>query len=324
MKKAFALLIALSMLLCMAACGTENEEIVITEEESVQSIEEAPAEAAEEPAGFQPIELEVEGARIVIQGAEAISDHNGMSALRLYYDFTNTSDGIQDAISAFDLLAEQDGQELDSTYTDVDDAAPEDDNANLEIYPCVTIRCIKEYTYDPEADDIVTFSVFGNYEDEPAGVIEFDISDLPGAPREPLASEEFSGLIATEGMSSELEYEGAVLKIVDAEVVDGSESDDYSRVMRVYFEFTNTGDEEDSCWNMRTFSAYQDGVEIEQASAEERLDSDELFYERIAPGETVTCSRCFGLRSENPVEVIVFVFNGIFEENHIGAMFPVV
>ena len=85
------------------------------------------------------------------------------------------------------------------------------------------------------------------------------------------------------------------------EVVDGYDGD----VLRVYFSITNNTDEANDPFMLLTLSAYQDGIELTYGSAKNSIDSDNLMYDDLEPGQSVDFSYCWTLLSASPVEVTV-------------------
>ena len=77
------------------------------------------------------------------------------------------------------------------------------------------------------------------------------------------------------------------------------------KMIRVYYTFTNQSDEETSFWMATYVEALQDGVQLLTGWSSEDVESDENMDVDIAPGETITASECYVLRSDSPVEVQV-------------------
>ena len=82
-------------------------------------------------------------------------------------------------------------------------------------------------------------------------------------------------------------------------------------MVRVYFTFTNTGTEATSCWWATNVYAYQDGVELDIGFPEDDVQSDDDFDVDVQPGESITCSRCWVVRSESPVEIVFQTWEGV-------------
>lgn len=236
---------------------------------------------------------------VKVVGAEPFVDHDDKDAIRFYFEFTNAADDTTTAYS-LNYEAEQDGYELVDTYAWTEDDAPEFGNSSLSVEPGVTILCLEEYNYKPDGGEVVfTVSTWGT---DDTVVATFDPANLPGRPDvwepEPIEDPQFYLDYPAEGSTDDY-----AVKITDAEIVDADSWYDYDTVIRVYFDFTNNGDEATSCWWATNIYAYQDGVQLEVGYPEEEVDSDGMFSTDIEPGETVTCSRCFALRSDTPVEV---------------------
>ena len=112
-------------------------------EEPVEE-EGAPEEAT--TAEFEVVSGPVGEYEISIVGAELFEDSDGKDAIRVYWDFTNSSDETVMPYSDLSTKAEQEGFELNTTYASYDDDVPEYGNDSLYIRPGVTIRCISEYS----------------------------------------------------------------------------------------------------------------------------------------------------------------------------------
>ena len=96
------------------------------------------------------------------------------------------------------------------------------------------------------------------------------------------------------------------ISIRSAQIVDGY----YGDCIRFYVDFTNLSSEDQSPFWATTIIAYQDGVEMPVTHNVNSVDEDLVFYDDVAPGQTVTFSMCYELRSENPVEFEVRGFWG--------------
>ena len=280
--------------------------------------EEPPAEEppAEEPApaaaGFEPVTgtLGSDGEyTVTILGAEYFTDSDDKDAVRFYYDFTNNSGEATSAWSPLYYAAEEDGYELVTTYAWSEDDVDEYGNDDLRIQPGITIRCIKEYSFKPDGG-AMTFTL-SDWDDNEV-TATFDPAALPGRPDAlpiaPIADPQF--FLNYEASGSAEEYSVA---ITGAEVAEGDSwySDEYTEVIRAFFDFTNNGSEATSCWWATNVTAYQDGVELETGYPEEDADSDDAFETDIEPGESISCSKCWALRSDSPVEVVFSTWDGV-------------
>ena len=87
-----------------------------------------------------------------------------------------------------------------------------------------------------------------------------------------------------------------------AEIVDGY---DGGQLIRVILQFTNNSEESQSFWSVGGIYVYQDGIQLDMGSPATSSETDIAYTEDVAPGETVSVSMCFALRSESIVEVEV-------------------
>lgn len=276
-------------------------------EEPAEAPDEAPAaQPAAQGGDFEPVGGYVEDGYIEIVAAEHFTDIDGKDAIRFYYDFTNESDEIKNCAWNYSFYAEQSGLQLVDTYDNWEDDVPEYGNDSRYILPGVTIRCIAEYRYLPTGGP-VTFSI-SDYEDGEV-VAVFDPENLPGRlgdwEPEPLAS------LFTEGLSDEIDIDDLYLFIDTAEYAEPYFDDE--ELVRIYFTYTNNSDEEESCYMAANIYIFQDGISLSSGTSSEGLESDELFYEYIQPGETVNCSSCWELREDSDdlvLEVVVFDYSG--------------
>ena len=124
--------------------------------------------------------------------------------------------------------------------------------------------------------------------------------DLPGAPEEfelePVPSPEWTYDLY-DGGTYNINY---YVYIDRAEIVSGAEGE---RIFRVYFDFTNYSSDETSFWINSMIRLYQDGLELRYGYPSEYVAEDQNYYENVAPGETISVSVCYKLRSTSNVEV---------------------
>lgn len=321
MKKTLALLLALVMLFAlMSGCGGSEPEPGTTKKEA-QTVEE-PAEKPEaepEPeAVFEPVSATIGGYDVTVVGAELFTDAEDKDGIRVYWDFTNTSDETTYAYCDLSVRMEQEGFELNTTYVYSEDDVPEYGNDALDLRPGASIRCISEYNCKAEGEAI-SFTIYDWYDEDDALTVELDPKNLPGRPEQELEAETVSDPAWTEGMDTEGSVgEDAYVVIDTAEVVPGWDSGE--EVIRVYFEFTNEGEEAASMWWTTYYRAFQDGIELVEDWADEDVEEDENVTLDIEPGETVYCAVCWELRSDSPVEIEVY---DTWDEEYIGCVFEV-
>lgn len=283
-------------------------------DEAAETEAETETEAAPAAAGGVLAEGDLGNYHVAVVGVEEFTDAAGDPAVRLYYDFTNNSDERTGG-SDISVTAKQSGFELVSTYALSQDDVPEYGNEYLYVYPGVTIRCIEELGYNPEAGGTIVFTLEDYWASDDTLTVEVDATDLPGAPAEPLEIVPVTDPHTTDGWATEGEYDDCYFTLLDYEVVEADSYSDCDQVIRFYFEYTNNGSEAESAWWNSNFSAYQDGIQLSTDSADDRVDADELYHEDIEPGETVTCAVCFGIRSDSPVELMLI---DVWDDIYIG------
>lgn len=207
----------------------------------------AAEDEAEVPAAgdFEPVSGTIGDYEITVVGAELFKDTEDKDGIRVYWDFTNGSDETIYPSSDLTVYMEQEGFELNSTYCSYEDDVPEYGNNYLEVRPGVTIRCISEYSCKAEGD-LVTFTLSNWYDDDESISVDFDPTALPGRPAEDLAIEPIADPTWTNAMSDEGDVGDAHVFIDTAEIVAGW--DEGEQIIRVYFDYTNNGEEAASLW----------------------------------------------------------------------------
>ena len=286
---------------------------------SANTATEAPAAPAVAPAtnnaGALYSGVTSNGCAISIVGAEHFVDSDGKDAIRVYYDFTNNTDETTYAGWEVELEVTQDGYEMNDTYASYNNDVDEENNDYMYVRPGCTIRCVSEYSMKTTGGKI-QFRYYDWWDDADVIVAEFDPANLPGAPASAFTYAKVSNPQWTAGMPTAGTMEGVYdVSIKSAEIVPGENGD----VLRVYFDYTNNSTEAESLFLAVDVYGYQDGIEMEDAYALNETDSDDLFWEDVAPGATVTASYCLQLRSDSPVEIEVSDWEG----NYLGTVFTV-
>lgn len=313
MKKTFAILLAFVMVFSLlAGCGGSDKEDTGTKKGEPETA------TAEEAKGFEPVSATLGGYDVTVVGAELFTDTDDKDGIRVYWDFTNTSDETIYAYCDLSVKMEQEGFELNTTYVYSEDDVPEYGNDTLDLRPGVSIRCISEYNCKADGEPI-SFTIYDWYDEDDALTVEFDPKNLPGRPEKDLEIEPISDPAWTEGMDVEgYVGEDAYVVIESAEVVPGWDSGE--EVIRVYFTYTNESEEASSFWWATNYRAFQDGIELTEDWADEDVEEDENASLDIEPGNTVYCSVCWELRSDSPVEIEVY---DSWTEEYIGYVFEV-
>lgn len=316
MKKVLVWLLALVMVLGLCACS--DDVVDPTEAPSSQDV---PTDSVEEPetdpapsVDFEPVTAELGAYTVTILGAEAFKDSDGEDALRVYYDFTNNSDETECAFMALNFEVSQDGYPVETTYASYEDDVIEYGNDSLDVRPGVTIRCIAEYFMKADGG-VITFTVSNYWTDEEM-TVEFDPQNLPGTPTSdflvnPITDPQWVAGWATEGTYNEDFY-------MSIDSMELTEDYDGNRMIRVYFTFTNNSDEATSMWWASDITLFQDGVELDSGYSSDGVETDDNYTMNVEPGQTVTCSECWILTSDSPVEVEIA---DDWSESYLGCIY---
>ena len=289
-KSALAILMALLMVFSLAACG--EKEPAVDDDGNTGKVE-----------AFKETTIELDECTIVVLGAEEITDYDEKPAIRVWFDVTNTSDETCYTNYNYEFTATQDGYELTETGADYDISVEAADVGLLKIRPGVTIRACEEYSFKKDGGTIIVG--FNNYysEEEPK-TVEFDPANLPGAPAEEFAREKVADPQWVADLPADGTYESYGvkydLKIAKHEFTEGYEGE---KLIRVYYEFTNNSDDEQTFSMNCTHAAYQDGIELPISYAKESVAEDDKSYEDVKPGDTVTLSYCYELSGDSPIEI---------------------
>lgn len=271
------------------------EEPETPPEEPAELPEAAPAAQG---SAFEPVGGYIGDGYFEIIAAESFIDSNGKDAIRFYCDFTNTSDEVTSCWWECSFKAEQSGYQLVDAYANWEDDVPEYGNTSRSVLPGVTIRCIAEFSYQP-AGGPVTFTIY-DYDDHELTAV-FDPSALPGRPETPVVSSYDSSFYAD--FSDYGETDAFTIYIDTAEYTEDYFGDD---LIRVYFDYANNSDSEDTCYYAMNIYAFQNGVSLDSGYPDEELETDEQYDEYVQPGESLHCSNCWELVDyDAPIEIVV-------------------
>lgn len=275
----------------------------------------SPEEADPNAVFSEPVSDIIGGYLVTVQAAELFTDEIGNSIIRVYFDFTNTSDKIICNSDEVFINATQNGFSLADSYTEDEDRLPEHGNWRIHMIPGTTIRTVSEYVCEPEYG-IVEFTIKASESQESLSVW-FDPQNLPGRP-EPLPVVPILEPVYTEGLPSEGVLEDLYpIKILGHEVV--LLNGEYPTLC-VHVEFTNNSKEETNFSRVVNDMALQDGLALNPVFPFETVEGSENSYENIEPGQTIRATACFALESDSPVE---FLIRGRGEECVLGLMIPV-
>lgn len=320
MKKILAFILAAAMLLSLAACGGTTKSPDPTEDPTAQT---DAAQAATEAAVQDNLPhydfTQYGNGRITIVGAEFSKDDDGEDFLRVYYDYTNTSDNTvgQDPFSALSFSKiTQNGKELeDITFSDYHEAhVPEDLTGSLSVLPGCTVRTTLLVPCSPD-DGIVEISCYVmigswvyNPDETETFTFQIDPANLMGPPAQPLVYPSITNPGYTAGWptAGSTDYpKPCELSINGCELTRGDEGED---VLRVKLTITNLDEEARYPGTLVLTEAYQDGVSLPwfiNWNLEEITEEDEACDVKLEPGEQADYTALFLLRNDNPVEIVV-------------------
>ncbi len=329
MKKITALLMALVMILSFAACGEKANENELSTGENQSTFNEAGQPTTEAPKAVALASGEWDNNlgkfAVALTGAELFDDEEGVKAIRVYLDFTNKADSYTTSFTdeKNDVILMQGEEELDETDAPYGEDVAEYGNHKRNVRPGVTIRCIYQFALKEETGT-VKFTLTAKRQENAVITYDFDLAALPGAPAEALVVKEIaapdfnngwpeSGAI-TDYYSGQAQHN---LVIKNAEFVDGTRD---TKLIRVYFDFTNNKDEATDLFDAVDLRIFQDGIQLEEGQANELSESDLAFSRDVEAGQTVSVSNVYVLISDSPVEVEA---NDIWDDMGLAKVFTV-
>lgn len=295
-------------------------------EPAAPDVTEAPTTEATEP---KPRELAIVewsdkngDYSVILQSIEKFTDSQGNPAIRLYYDFTNNSSYTCTSADAMEWHIYQNEEKLSNVYPPNGEKVSEDSHALLNVRPGYSVRCIRQVAFPDETAPIrVTLEDSKN---NPLMDMEVTVDQITGAPEVPFEPALVADPQWLKDWPSEAVYHtDYVVAIQSTEVVEGYEGE---RMLRVYFDFTNNSEEANSYFfAIYSTCVYQDGVELDNGFAAEMVESDNVYADKIDPGQSITLSYCYVLRTDSPVEIEVLDpwtdING--EDGGVGLVVPV-
>ena len=319
MKRLLALMLALVMVFALAACGNNGGE------EPSNGGEGTSTDAPKDTSLAKGEWSNKSGAfAVALMGAELFTDEDGAKAIRVYYDFTNKESSYTTCFAAEkdEVTLTQNGAEIDDTRAVYGEDVAEVENHTKNIRPGVTIRCIGEYALAEETGK-VAFELTAKNQDAPVITYEFDLAALPGAPEalavKAIEAPDFNNGWPESGQIAHY-YSGQGMHnfaIKNAEFVDGTKE---TKLIRVFFEFTNNTDDDTDLFDAIDLRVFQDGIQLEEGQSAQLCDTDLAFSKDVAPGETVTVSNVYILTSDSPVEVEA---NDIWNDSGVAKQFKV-
>jgi len=314
-------LAASAVIVVMSLGGTEDsgerswkfilprtEETPEPEDMAKQPAATAEPEPTEDPDpygnGMTPKSKRWLGVLFTLVGAEFCTDKDGKDAIRIYYELENTTEETQwYPMGFFDVV--QDGERMDYTYCDGENRVMEADNDYLMMRPGHAIRCIQEYSIDPEGGviSVTCHPITGEGVDL---LMVFYPDELPGAPTVPC----FEAVEAPAWLGTDA-TEATVDGIYDV-TLEGTETflKNGFRCLAAYYTFTNRSTQYVTLENAFATAAFQDGVEQLLVYDEDIHTQWSAPSEQIAPGNTAKVAFVWILGSGNPVELESFDAEG--------------
>lgn len=326
MKKLLALLLALVMVVGLLACGKKDPVDPSRDTETSGAAEEVIADDA-----LTHTFTQFGNARINIVGSEFVKNDDEEDILRIYYEYTNTSEilcGHYPNTGLNFLSVTQDGNECQSySFLPWDENyIPEDGNSHMYVQPGRTMRNTVCFRCDPNGGPVKLscYVMIGSWMYEPDTIkpfeFEVDPADLMGAPAPfvlpPITDPTYTNGLAASGVYGFNENEISINGVELTKDYDGVD------VLRVKLTVTNNGEDAMSPALMCDLELYQDGIGLPYPTIWD-LDAptaeDEAYETELEPGETVDCNALYYLRNTNPVEAVVENTGGVT----LGACFDV-
>ena len=325
MKKILAVLMAIMLVLSLAACGGNTEETTAPADDTTVAEETTAEDAGAEALAKGEWENKTGKFAVALVGAELFNDEDGVKAIRVYLDFTNKDGSYTTTFSdeTQDIVFKQNGEELNETNAVYGEDVAEFGNQRKNIRPGVTIRVIKEFALNAETGN-VDFEFTAKKQESVTLSYTFDVAALPGAPEEAfvaktISAPDFNAGWQESGKVTDYYNKDAKHDVVikNAEFVDGTKD---TKLIRVYFDFTNNDTEAEDFFDACDIMVFQDGIQLEEGQATELCDTDMAFSKDVDAGATVTISNVYILTSDSPVEVEI---NDIWEDTGLAKQFTV-
>lgn len=232
---------------------------------------------------------------IEILGGEPAEDDYDKNCFRIYYKFTNRSHNVLAPSVEVGSQAFQNGKKLDTVYLISD--VREDDYDYCHIMPDTSIICTVSYKLEDESPlEVHLYDDYASPDDYVA--MTFNVTENTGGFRNdfPLVtSPQWTNV-----MDSSYDWDDISCRIIG---IGPGESIFGDELVKVNLEFTNNGSETVQISELVAIEVYQDNVEMFSGYLDEVVND---FYYDLAPGETVTATAGYELRSDSPVVVLVY------------------
>lgn len=312
MKKFVALILTLSMLLALVACGSEstettnssgpaNEYTTVVNAAPDDIVVEAPPQETEAPS--EPISDtgNLGDYEVIIGESEFIQDFNGEDAILIHFSFTNNSEENQSAMFALTYTAFQNGIGLEEAII-ADDSIHDPQDLMKDIQPGTTIDLTLAYLLSNDSAPVeffITDIVLLNdtklgktYEVSPDGVTELSVAP---------------------GVESATELGDYAISLNSYEIVEDYEG---NPTIVLNMGYTNNSDYASPFYAAIEVTVFQDGIELESAYFidDSIVDSTSSML-NVMPGAGHAVTEAFVLsNSTSPVEIEITEMFGFSDE----------
>ena len=248
----------------------------------------------------EQVEISYPGSKLSILGADNVA------LVRVWFEFTNTSEDRASSSDNYGIRAVQDEEYLENHYNFSDTWIGIDPSYEYEdILPDHTIRFTKDFGYDPNGGIIILLVTNYNYIDGSENGVDYyyidpQNIDLVGAPEDTFEIKLDPDSVS---MFEDLESSDENVEFVKYEIVDGLGED---KVLRVYCNYTNNSNNIGAMFFDYSTRAFQDGYDLLYGTPDISSSSDEAAYEDVNPGETILLSKTYNLRTKSPVAFIFY------------------
>lgn len=311
-KRITALIAALVLVFCLAACGeTGSEEGGVSAPEKNETV--VPPEKAETIAP-PPKETEPPAPTITDSGSlgdfdvtigeiEIIQDYSGKPAALIHYTFTNNSDKNESAAFNVSLVAFQNGVSLETAVI-MNDSIHDAQATMKDVQPGATIEITEAFSLTSETAPVVCymsetfFAASGYlgkaYEIAPGG------ETIPSTA--PTVGEVFS-------------VGSAAVSLNSYDIVTGRDGE---QILVLNMGYTNNSNTYRPFYTTVTVQAFQNGIELETAYSIDLFDADQKDMDNrglsLLPGVGIGVSEAFILTSStDPIDIEIteyISFNG--------------
>lgn len=283
MKRFIALLIALTLVFSLCACDSEETPSTNPGENETPNV----------PRQTEPVVVDLEPSgdlgdfAVEIGDCELIQDYEGKPAILIRYTFTNNSEENANAMVNISCQAYQNGIGLDTAFI-MDNDSYDAEASMKDIKPGASIEIMEAYLLTSETAPV---------EFEAAEAFAFSDGKLG---KTFYISDETEIVLSTAPEGAVTANVGDyVVSIVSYKLIE-----DYEGNPAILLElgFTNNSDEADIFAGTISFTAFQDGVELESAYLiGDDSDSGVSQMRHVKPGAGTAVTAAFLLTSETSV-----------------------